>query len=72
MTAQTEVSGPRAHNGGSLQLWIGRTLSGLAAVFLLWDGTMKFLKPEFVIKATRELGYQESDIVGIGALMPQS
>jgi DoxX-like family len=69
MTAQTQISAPRAQNGVSVQLWIGRTLSGLTALFLLWDGTMKLLKPEFVIKATRELGYPESDIVGIGTVL---
>lgn len=51
------------------QLWAGRMLSGLAALFLLWDGVMKLLKPAVVLKATRDLGYPESDIVGIGILL---
>jgi hypothetical protein len=62
----------RAHNGHVLsntQLWAGRILGGLAALFLLWDGVMKLLKPAFVVKATRELGYPESDIVGIGVVL---
>lgn len=48
------------------QVWTGRILSGLVSTFLLWDAGMKLLKPEFVVKATVELGYPESSIVGIG------
>lgn len=51
------------------QLWAGRMISGFAALFLLWDGVMKLLKPAVVLKATRDLGYPESDIVGIGILL---
>jgi hypothetical protein len=51
------------------QLWAGRILSGLAALFLLWDGVMKLLKPATVVKATLDLGYPESDIVGIGLVL---
>jgi hypothetical protein len=51
------------------QLWAGRIISGLAVLFLLWDGVMKLLKPAVVVKATRELGYPESDIIGIGVLL---
>ncbi len=52
-----------------VQLWAGRVMSGLAALFLLWDGGMKLLKPAFVVKATLELGYPQSDIVGIGMIL---
>ena len=51
------------------QIWAGRIMSGLAALFLLWDGVMKLLKPAVVVKATRDLGYPESDIVGIGVVL---
>src|SRR5215469_9560790 len=51
------------------QLWTGRILSGSVALFLLWDGAMKLFKPIFVVKATRELGYPESQIVGIGVTL---
>ena len=34
------------------------------------DGVMKLMKPDVVVKATvQELGYPESDIVGIGVLL---
>lgn len=50
-------------------VWTGRVVSGLAVLFFLVDGGMKLLKPAFVVEATRQLGYPESDIVGIGALL---
>jgi hypothetical protein len=50
-------------------LWTGRILSGLAVVFFLTDGAMKLWKPAVVVEATRQLGYPESDIVGIGVLL---
>jgi len=51
------------------QRWAGRILSGFVALFLLWDGAMKLFKPFFVVKATRDLGYPESEIVGIGVTL---
>ena len=50
-------------------LWTGRILSGLAVLFFLVDGAMKLGKPAVVVEATRQLGYPESDIVGIGILL---
>ena len=72
MTATTQIAGRAAHNGdviSNMQLWTGHIVSGLAALFLLWDGTMKLLKPAVVVKATRDLGYPESDIAGIGMVL---
>jgi hypothetical protein len=51
-------------------LWIGRILSGLTVLFFLMDGVMKLWKPAVVVESTvRELGYPESDIVGMGVLL---
>jgi hypothetical protein len=50
-------------------LWGGRILSGLAVLFLLVDGAMKLWKPVVVVEATRQLGFPESDIEGIGILL---
>jgi hypothetical protein len=72
MTAQTIANANVTDSGRVIskkQLWAGRMISGLAALFLLWDGVMKLLKPAAVLKATRDLGYPESDIVGIGILL---
>jgi hypothetical protein len=72
MATPTPVDGRDTRNGyviSKTQLWAGRIMSGLAALFLLWDSVMKLLKPAFVVKATRDLGYLESDIVGIGVVL---
>ncbi len=51
------------------RLWTGRVISGLPALFLLFDGVMKLVKPEFVVKATTELGYRESVILPLGVVL---
>ena len=51
------------------QLWTGRILSGLPAAFMLFDGGMKLFKPAPVVKATLQLGYAESVIVGLGIVL---
>jgi hypothetical protein len=66
----------QTHSGESLagsslmisntQRWIGRVLSALASLFLLFDGIMKLLKPPVVVQSTLQLGYAESAILGIG------
>jgi DoxX-like family len=50
-------------------IWTGRVLSGLAVAFFLMGGAMKLWKPAVVVEATRQLGYPESDILGIGVLL---
>ena len=54
------------------RLWTGYILSGLTTLFLLMDGIMKLFKPAFVVKATVQLGYPESTIVGIGTILVAS
>jgi DoxX-like protein len=51
------------------RLWAGRIMSALPALFLLMDGVMKLAKPEFVVKATVQLGYPESVIFGLGIVV---
>src|SRR5580704_10588755 len=51
------------------RLWTGRILSALPALFLLMDGIMKIMKPDFVVKATVELGYPEDVIFGLGIVV---
>ncbi len=48
--------------------WAGRILSGLAVLFLLWDGTIKVLALTPVLEAFTRLGYPVSVAVGIGIL----
>src|SRR6516165_3111977 len=55
--------------GGKKQLWVGRIISALPALFLLVDGGMKLVKPVVVVEATVRLGYDESVIVGLGVVL---
>ena len=57
---------PSNHSISSKRLWAGRVMSGLPALFLLVDGGMKLFKPVVVLEATKQLGYPESVIVGLG------
>ncbi len=50
-------------------VWPARLASGLPALFLLVDGVMKLVKPEFVVTETVRLGYPESTIVPIGIVL---
>jgi hypothetical protein len=51
------------------RLWAGRVISALPALFLLMDGVMKLIKPDFVVQATVQLGYPESVILGLGVVL---
>jgi hypothetical protein len=53
----------------SASLWTGRVLSFLPALFLLFDAVMKLVKPEPVVKATVEMGYPETVLVGLGIVL---
>jgi hypothetical protein len=48
------------------RLWTGRILSTLPVLFMLMDGVMKLMKPDFVVKATVQLGFPESAIAPLG------
>lgn len=53
----------------NVTLWAGRLMTGLAVLFLLFDGATKLVKPGFVVEATTKLGYPESTIVAIGIVL---
>src|SRR5207245_1270167 len=55
-----------ANGNSKTGIYVGRTLSILASLWMILDPVMKLLKPGFVVKATTKLGYHESTIVGIG------
>jgi hypothetical protein len=50
-------------------VWIGRIVGGLPALFLLLDGAMKLVKPAFVVEATTRLGYAENTIIPLGVVL---
>ena len=56
-------------DGSKTQLWTGRVLSTLAVLFLLMDGAMKVLRLPVVVEATARLGYPDSSIQLIGAIV---
>ena len=60
---------PQRPSVSKAALWTGRILSGLAALFLLFDGAMKLAKPDFVVEGTVKYGYSESVIVPLGVVL---
>jgi len=51
------------------RLWAGRIISALPALFLLVDGAMKLVKSEVAVKTTVQLGYAETVILPLGAVL---
>ena len=51
------------------RLWLGRSLSGIPALFLLVDAIMKLIKPAPIVDATVGLGYPESVILPLGIVL---
>lgn len=49
--------------------WTGRVLSGVAALFLTWDGVMKVVQPPVVVKASQQLGYSSHAVFVLGVLL---
>ena len=50
-------------------LWTGRTLSGLAVLFLLFDSAGKLLEVQPVIDGTRQLGYPRDIVFTLGVIL---
>lgn len=51
------------------QLWAGGIVGGLPALFLIVDAGAKFFKPAPVVEETMRLGYAESVIIPLGAVL---
>lgn len=52
------------------RLWTGRIMSLLVILFLIFDATLKFLKPAEVVQTTvNELGYADHHIIVMGFLV---
>ena len=52
----------------SKTIWIGRVLSALAILFLLFDCVIKLLQLPVAIEGTTQLGYPASVVLGIGVV----
>jgi DoxX-like protein len=50
-------------------IWAGRIMSGLVALFLLFDSVIKLVKLPIAVEATMQLGYPEHTVVGIGVVL---
>jgi hypothetical protein len=51
------------------QRWAGRIMSGVAVLFLLFDGGAKVMQVPPVVEGTVQLGYPASSVVPIGVLV---
>jgi hypothetical protein len=52
----------------SKTIWIGRGLSALAILFLLFDCVIKLLQLPVAVEGTTQLGYPASVVLGIGVV----
>jgi DoxX-like family len=53
----------------AVQLWTGRVLSGIVVAFFVLDSIGKLLKVGPVVEGTVKLGYPESAVFPLGALL---
>jgi DoxX-like family len=51
------------------RLWVGRIMSGLAVLFLLFDSSTKLLRVDAVMKAAAQIGYPPSTMLPIGLIL---
>jgi hypothetical protein len=65
--AQTVPIAEKAKVG--TKVWIGRGLSGLVVLFMLFDAFGKMAAEEHVVKAMAELGWPPGQTVGLGVVI---
>jgi len=53
----------------SKRLWVGRVLSAVVSLFLLFDALGKLVQPVPIVKATVQLGYPPACIVWLGTVL---
>jgi hypothetical protein len=59
----------QAATSSRIALWVGRILTILVVLFLLFDSVLKLMQPDFAIEATTELGYSGSVVFPLGVLL---
>jgi hypothetical protein len=67
--AVTEEPSANIKSASKGMTWTGRTLSGLAILFLLFDAFGKFTMPSYVVDACTRLGIPVSQGMSIGVLL---
>jgi len=50
----------------NVSLWVGRVISGVVVLFMIFDGVTKVMKVQQVIDASVRIGFPVSTVVGIG------
>jgi hypothetical protein len=50
-------------------IWAGRIMSGLVALFLLFDSVINLVKLPIAVEGTTQLGYPVHTVVGIGIVL---
>ena len=58
-----------AKSASMASVWVGRILSALTVLFMLFDAIMKLAKPAPVLEASAHIGIPASQIVSIGVLL---
>lgn len=53
----------------STSVWVGRVISGLCILFLLFDAVMKVIKEIHTIQASAQLGWPAHTLQGIGLVL---
>jgi hypothetical protein len=66
MSTETHIDPPPV---SKTRLWTGRVFSGLSGILMLVDGVAKVIKPKEVVEKTTELGFPESVIAPLGAVL---
>jgi hypothetical protein len=61
-------SGAQGMTTSTRAVWTGRILSGIAVLFLAFDGSMKLLNLAPAVEATSQLGYPANVVVPLGVL----
>ena len=56
-------------HGGEVQVWAGRILSAIAALFLAVDALGKLLQLRPVVEGTAKMGYPETVVFPLGVLL---
>ena len=71
-TFESFTNTARGAAASTRRAWAGRAVSGLAVLFLLFDGVAKLLQVQPVIDATIELGYARGTVVPLGVILLSS
>ncbi len=66
---EATLTQPTLITSTSRSIWIGRILSGLAVLFLTFDGIVKLLQTPEVIEGSQQLGFAVSSMVPIGLVL---